>query len=155
MNVSSLPADAFPARLEEAGLTVLHRQTATFQPDSRIAGPEEHVFLRARRTGRVTAPAHALLGPYPHPARYRGPHTLSTDAWAAFEPHFPTAPATRRSTTAPSSSRPAGPERRESRLLHDRHACPARPSGPPRARRGGAGARRSPRTGPFRRVPVS
>ncbi|WP_063749980.1 class I SAM-dependent methyltransferase [Streptomyces sp. C] len=88
MNVSSLPADAFPARLEEAGLTVLHRQTATFQPDSRIAGPEEHLFLRARRTGRVTAPAHALLGPYPHPARYRGPHTLSTDAWAAFEPHL-------------------------------------------------------------------
>ncbi|MFE1557834.1 methyltransferase domain-containing protein [Streptomyces sp. NPDC058734] len=88
MNVSSLPAGEFAARLEELGLTVLHRHTATFQPDSSIAGPEEHLFLHARRTGRVAPPAHALLGPYPHPARYRGPHALSTAAWAAFEPHF-------------------------------------------------------------------
>ncbi|MFE1803544.1 methyltransferase domain-containing protein [Streptomyces sp. NPDC059533] len=88
MNVSSLPADAFPARLEELGLTVLDRHAATFQPDSRIAGPEEHLFLRARRPGPPAAPAHTLLGPYPHPARYRGPHALSTAAWSAFEPHF-------------------------------------------------------------------
>ncbi|MFG2997456.1 methyltransferase domain-containing protein [Streptomyces sp. NPDC048340] len=88
MNVSSLPADEFPTRLEGLGLTVLHRHTATFQPDSRIAGPEEHLFLRARRTGRVAPPAHALLGPYPHPARYRGPHALGTDARAAFERRF-------------------------------------------------------------------
>ncbi|RST00740.1 class I SAM-dependent methyltransferase [Streptomyces sp. WAC07149] len=62
MKVSSLPADEFPARLEGLGLTVLHRHTATFQPDSRIAGPEEHLFLRARRTGPVAAPTPPPTG---------------------------------------------------------------------------------------------
>ncbi|MCJ0871200.1 methyltransferase domain-containing protein [Streptomyces sp. AP-93] len=33
-------------------------------------------------------PEHVLLGPYPLPEEYRGPHGLSGQAWAAFEPYF-------------------------------------------------------------------
>ncbi|MFE4599235.1 class I SAM-dependent methyltransferase [Kitasatospora indigofera] len=88
--VSSLPTPDVLGRLDAAGLQVTHHHTAPFRPDSPLAAPEEHLFVHARRPdpAATAAPEHALLGPWPHPARYRGPHTLSTSAWAAFEPHF-------------------------------------------------------------------
>ncbi|MFD7983873.1 hypothetical protein ACFV4M_10900 [Kitasatospora indigofera] len=88
--VSSLPTRDVLGRLDSAGLQVAHHHTAPFRPDSPLAAPEEHLFDHARRPGpaATAAPEHALLGPWPHPAHYRGPHTLSTSAWAAFERHF-------------------------------------------------------------------
>ncbi|MFJ6941160.1 class I SAM-dependent methyltransferase [Streptomyces sp. NPDC101132] len=54
MNVSSLTAEDCIARMERLGLTVLHQHTAVFQPDSPVAGPEEHLFVRALRPGPGT-----------------------------------------------------------------------------------------------------
>ncbi|MGW7330809.1 class I SAM-dependent methyltransferase [Streptomyces sp. NPDC054840] len=51
VTVSSLSTEAHLARLADLGLEVLHHHTAHFQPADDRAGPEEHLFCYARRSG--------------------------------------------------------------------------------------------------------
>ncbi|MGP3684504.1 class I SAM-dependent methyltransferase [Streptomyces sp. IBSNAI002] len=88
MPVTSFPAEQYLKEIERTGLSVLHSARSVFSPDSELAEPEDHLFCYARRRGGSAVPQHALLGPYPLPGKYRGPHGLSGQAWAAFEPHF-------------------------------------------------------------------
>ncbi|MFF5447795.1 class I SAM-dependent methyltransferase [Streptomyces sp. NPDC012888] len=50
VSVSSYSTEEYLRRLrEDCGLEVLHHSTSTFQPESEIAGPEDHLFCYARR----------------------------------------------------------------------------------------------------------
>ncbi|MFG2292713.1 class I SAM-dependent methyltransferase [Streptomyces sp. NPDC048603] len=50
VRVSSYSTDEYLRRLrEDCGLEVLFHSTSTFQPESEIAGPEDHLFCYARR----------------------------------------------------------------------------------------------------------
>ncbi|MEV7611865.1 class I SAM-dependent methyltransferase [Streptomyces sp. NPDC089799] len=50
VRVSSYSTAEYLRRLrEDCGLEVLHHSTSTFQPESELAGPEDHLFCYARR----------------------------------------------------------------------------------------------------------
>ncbi|MFJ3921896.1 class I SAM-dependent methyltransferase [Streptomyces sp. NPDC090022] len=51
VTVSSLSADDYLRRLADLGLEVLYSDRSTYQPASEIAGPEDHLFCYARRSG--------------------------------------------------------------------------------------------------------
>ncbi|MFJ9843518.1 class I SAM-dependent methyltransferase [Kitasatospora sp. NPDC101155] len=85
---TSYPAQTYRKLLEGAGLVVVHEQLSVFQPDFPGMGEEEHLFIRAVKPGGPPAPAHALAGPYPLPASYRGPHELSETGWLGMEARF-------------------------------------------------------------------
>ncbi|MEU9189565.1 methyltransferase domain-containing protein [Streptomyces sp. NPDC048484] len=88
IRATSHPAEVFPRLLREAGLEVVHEELSLFHPDFPGMGPEEHLFIYAVKPGGPAAPAHALAGPYPLPASYRGPHELSQQGWLAMETRF-------------------------------------------------------------------
>ncbi|MEU7163917.1 methyltransferase domain-containing protein [Streptomyces morookaense] len=85
---TSYPAEVYPRLLRAAGLTVVHEELSVFHPDFPGMGAEEHLFLYAVKPGGPPAPAHALAGPYPLPAAYRGPHELSETGWLGMEARF-------------------------------------------------------------------
>ncbi|MGW7102835.1 class I SAM-dependent methyltransferase [Streptomyces sp. NPDC054838] len=49
VTVSSLSAQEYTARIESAGLELLHHGTSLFHPEGGLADPEEHLFCYARR----------------------------------------------------------------------------------------------------------
>ncbi|RSS70750.1 class I SAM-dependent methyltransferase [Streptomyces sp. WAC06614] len=49
VTVSSLSTEDYVARLTELGLEVLFSERSTYQPASEAAGPEDHLFLYARK----------------------------------------------------------------------------------------------------------
>lgn len=49
ITVSSLSAQEYTARIEAAGLELLHHDTRLFHPEGALAAPEEHLFCYARR----------------------------------------------------------------------------------------------------------
>ncbi|MEU6208396.1 methyltransferase domain-containing protein [Streptomyces sp. NPDC047023] len=85
---TSYPAEVYPRLLRTAGLTVVHEHLSVFHPDYPGMGAEEHLFVHAVKPGGPPAPAHALTGPYPLPATYRGPHELSETGWLGMEARF-------------------------------------------------------------------
>ncbi|WP_405528483.1 methyltransferase domain-containing protein [Streptomyces canus] len=88
IRATSYPAEVYPRLLRAAGLEILHEQLSVFHPDFPGMGAEEHLFLYAVKPGGPTVPAHALLGPYPLPEVYRGPHELSQQGWLGMEARF-------------------------------------------------------------------
>ncbi|WP_406367734.1 methyltransferase domain-containing protein [Streptomyces sp. NBC_01546] len=88
IRATSYPAEDYGRLLRAAGLEVVREQLSVFHPDFPGMGPEEHLFLYARKPGGGAAPAHALTGPYPLPASYRGPHELSQQGWLGMEARF-------------------------------------------------------------------
>ncbi|MFE1415594.1 class I SAM-dependent methyltransferase [Streptomyces sp. NPDC058746] len=88
IRATSYPAEVYPRLLREAGLEVVHEELSVFHPDFPGMGPEEHLFLYAVKPGGPAVPAHALAGPYPLPATYRGPHELSEQGWLGMEARF-------------------------------------------------------------------
>lgn len=85
---TSYPAETYLRLLREAGLDIVHEQTSVFHPDFPGMGAEEHLFVYARKPGGPALAPHALAGPYPLPASYRGPHELSEQGWLGMEARF-------------------------------------------------------------------
>ncbi|MFF4590709.1 methyltransferase domain-containing protein [Streptomyces sp. NPDC001388] len=85
---TSYPAPAYERILRDAGLDIEHQQLSVFHPDFPGMGAEEHLFVHARKPGGFGVTAHALAGPYPLPASYRGPHELSEQGWLGMEARF-------------------------------------------------------------------
>ncbi|MGW2749074.1 methyltransferase domain-containing protein [Streptomyces sp. NPDC001450] len=85
---TSYPAETYGRLLREAGLEIEHEQLSVFHPDFPGMGAEEHLFIHARKPAGPATPAHALAGPYPLPAAYRGPHELSEQGWLGMEARF-------------------------------------------------------------------
>ncbi|WP_063991999.1 methyltransferase domain-containing protein [Streptomyces sp. Root66D1] len=88
IRATSYPAETYARLLRQAGLEIVHEGLSVFHPDFPGMGPEEHLFLYAVKPGGPAAPAHALTGPYPLPAAYRGPHMLSEQGWLGMEARF-------------------------------------------------------------------
>ncbi|WP_171164261.1 methyltransferase domain-containing protein [Streptomyces sp. I05A-00742] len=88
LRCTSYPAETYGRLLREAGLDVVHEHLDTFHPDFPGAPPEEHLFIHARKPGGPAVTPHALAGPYPLPAVYRGPHELSEQGWLNMEARF-------------------------------------------------------------------
>ncbi|MEU8512896.1 methyltransferase domain-containing protein [Kitasatospora sp. NPDC048722] len=85
---TSYPAETYLQLLRKAGLDIVHEQISVFYPDFPGMGAEEHLFVHARKPGGPTVAPHALAGPYPLPASYRGPHELSEQGWLGMEARF-------------------------------------------------------------------
>ncbi|MFE2247038.1 methyltransferase domain-containing protein [Streptomyces lavendulae] len=85
---TSYPVETYGRLLRAAGLEIEHERVSVFHPDFPGMGAEEHLFVHARKPGGPAAVAHALAGPYPLPASYRGPHELSEQGWLGMEARF-------------------------------------------------------------------
>ncbi|KAF3483978.1 methyltransferase [Arthroderma uncinatum] len=69
--------------IAKVGMEVEFTQMDPFQPRSPLCTKEDHCYIIAKRTTQ-----HPLLGPYPMPTQYRGPHPLSEQAFQPFAERF-------------------------------------------------------------------
>ncbi|KAK2871987.1 hypothetical protein FQN49_002643 [Arthroderma sp. PD_2] len=69
--------------IAKVGMEVEFTHLDPFQPSNPLCIKEDHYYIIARRTTQ-----HPLLGPYPMPTQYRGPHPLSEKAFEPFAERF-------------------------------------------------------------------